>query len=160
MGNQYIDGKRLKKGIAGDQDRKRPISRGIFLISGHGCTVGGFGWVCGGSACMGCPLNFPALREINATPELTPSLPAPSPSLLILAKLNICAVLCKGRNINQNVHGAPRRAALPPCQARPPPCHGHHCHTRGHNQHRKGLSPAFNSGSMCKCGCRDKGQPG
>lgn len=60
----------------------------------------------------------------NATPELTSSLTAPSSSQLIFIKLNICAVSCKGRNINQDVRGASMRAALTAGQARPPPCHG------------------------------------
>lgn len=49
--------------------------------------------------------------------KMTSSLTAPSSSQLIFIKLNICAVLCKGRNINQNVRGASRRAALTAGQA-------------------------------------------
>lgn len=75
--------------------------------------------------CARCPLHIPALREINATPELTSSLAAPSSAQLIFIKLNICAVLCKGRNISQNAREAPRRAA------QPPPCRGAPLSQRG-----------------------------
>lgn len=41
MGKQHMDGERLKKGLQGIRIEKRPISWGIFLISGDGCTVWG-----------------------------------------------------------------------------------------------------------------------
>lgn len=44
MGKQHMDGERLKKGLQGIRTEKRPISWGIFLISGDGCTVWGL-WV-------------------------------------------------------------------------------------------------------------------
>lgn len=56
---------KAEKRTAWEQNKKRPISWGIFLISGHGRRAWGV-WM-GVWGCARCPLHFPALREINAT---------------------------------------------------------------------------------------------
>lgn len=57
-------------------------------------------------------------RSASVLWELTSSLTAPLASQLIFIKLNIRAVLCKGRNIKQKVQeGGSRGADLPPGEA-------------------------------------------
>lgn len=63
---------------------------GMFLISGVAAQPGGV---------PGVPVwdvpGVPALTGINASPELSSSLSAPSASQLIFPKLSICAVLSR-----------------------------------------------------------------